>query len=98
MLFQFVTAEPVPMINWGDIFQLETTVVVFIFSMPIFLVGSHAICFNNLKLIHYTIVFRVRYEQVHDVAHLHLFVCLLPIGNSLVANASDMINIAFNTN
>ena len=98
MLFQFVTVEPITMINRGDIFQLETTGVMLINAMPIFLVCSYAIRFNNLKLIHYTIMFLVRNEQVHNVAHLHFFVCLLPIGNSQVTNASDMVNIAFNPN
>ena len=98
MFFQFVTVEPVTMINRADIFQLETTIVMFINSMPIFLVSSNAIHFNNLKLIHYTIVFLVRYEQVYDVANQHLFVCLLPIGNSQVTNASDIVNKAFNPN
>ena len=98
MFFQFVTVEPITMINWCDIFQLETTGVMLINAMPIFLVCSYAIRFNNLKLIHNTIMFLVRYEQVHNVAHLHLFVCLLPIGNSHVTNASDMVNKAFDPN
>ncbi len=59
MLFQFVTIKPITMINRSDIFQLETRGVMLICSMPIFHICSYAIRFDNLKLIHYAIVFFV---------------------------------------